>query len=377
MPIMINNFRSADRWLYLIVFLLSISCADLDKNSHHLIVSGKVKSTSSGSIFMEMLGPKGYEKIDSTTLNDDNSFSFQIPVGKAEVYRISFFGIQENQLILDTHNISLVADGNLTQGYFSASGSPEVEVMGKINEASLKHKMEESLLRQKYSNLNNQKDTAGLAAVRKEFIEKEHNFHESLKQSIGSLNGHLAAWLLLTEYFDIEQNLEFYNNQISLFKKTIPGSWQLNLLIKKYENVKKLAIGSIAPDFSLPDPDGNLIQLSSFRGKYVFLDFWASWCQPCRTENPELIKVYDKFREDHFEIVGVSFDKRRDYWLKAIEQDGLEWKHVSDLKYFDSEMIQLYNIVHVPTTILLDPQGKIIAKNIHSLELESILKERP
>lgn len=367
---------SMDKWLYLIIFLLSTSCTDLDNNRDHLIVSGKVKSTSSRYVFLEILTPEGYEKIDSTKLKEDNSFLFQIPTGKAEIYQINFYGIQKNQIILDTHNISIVADGNQTQGYFSVSGSPEIAVLNKVNETSSKYKMEESLLRQSYSNLNSKKDTTGLKALREEFRKKEYNFHEYLKQSVRSLNGHLAAWLILTEYFDIEQNLDFYADQINLFKKTIPDSWHLKLLVKKYENIKRLAIGSVAPDFSLPDPDGNLIQLSSFRGKYVFLDFWASWCQPCRMENPELIKVYDKYRVDGFEIIGVSFDKRRDYWLQAIEQDGLEWKHVSDLKYFDSEMIGLYNIVHVPTTILLDQQGKIIAKNIHSKELAIILEEK-
>jgi peroxiredoxin len=140
-------------------------------------------------------------------------------------------------------------------------------------------------------------------------------------------------------------------------------------------NERNLEIGATAADFSLPNPDGKLIQLSDFRGKYVFLDFWASWCQPCRRENPDLVKVYEKYQGDQFEILGVSFDRSREKWLKAIKMDGLEWVHVSDLKYFDSEMIQLYNITNVPMSFLLDREGKIIAKNIHADQLEQLLVE--
>jgi len=365
-----------EKALYIVLITLSISCSDLDKNDHGLIVSGEVKSTSPGYIFLEKLGPKGYEKKDSTKLNNDNSFLLRAPKGNTEVYRINFFGLQKNYIVLDSQDISVVADGDQMQGYFLAAGSPEVELMSKIYAASSSYTLEEIRFRKESLNLNNQKDTTGLADLRKDYLEKERSFYGYLKQSIDFLKGHMTAWLILTEHFDIEQNLNFYGEQLILFNSTIPGSWQLKQLKEKYQNIKKLAIGSVAADFSLPDVDGKLIQLSSFRGKYVFLDFWASWCQPCRVENPELVKVYDKFKGDHFEILGVSFDKKRENWLKAIEKDGLEWKHVSDLKYFDSEMIQLYNIVNVPTTILLDPEGKIIAKNIHSGELEEILEER-
>jgi peroxiredoxin len=143
----------------------------------------------------------------------------------------------------------------------------------------------------------------------------------------------------------------------------------------KSKNERKLEIGAIAANFSLPSQDGKLIQLSDFRGKYVFLDFWASWCLPCRASNPELVKVYEKFRGPNFEILGVSLDKKREAWTKAIKKDGLEWVHVSDLKYFDSEMIQLYNITNVPMTYLLDPEGTIIAQNIHVGQLEQLLVE--
>jgi len=141
------------------------------------------------------------------------------------------------------------------------------------------------------------------------------------------------------------------------------------------ESAQRLEIGSIAPDFSLPNPEGKVIHLSDFRGKYLFLDFWASWCLPCRKENPGFVNIYKQFRNQNFEILGISLDKKKDKWVKAVLSDELEWPQVSDLKYFDSEMVELYNIVNVPTTMLLDPEGKIIAKNLHPKDLEKLLEE--
>ncbi|MCK5279793.1 MAG: hypothetical protein KAK04_14665, partial [Cyclobacteriaceae bacterium] len=125
-----------------------------------------MKSASSGYIFLERLVPEGYEKVDSTRLNGDNSFSFQVSKGKTEVYRINFFGFQENIIVLDSQDISVEAVGNLMQGNFSATGSPEVEVLSKVYEVSSNYKLEENLSRQKFLNLKNQKDTTGLAALR-------------------------------------------------------------------------------------------------------------------------------------------------------------------------------------------------------------------
>ena len=141
------------------------------------------------------------------------------------------------------------------------------------------------------------------------------------------------------------------------------------------EGQKQLSIGSKAPDFTLPDPEGKMVSLTDFRGKYLFLDFWASWCLPCRKENPGFVKIYNQYRRQNFEILGIAFDKRKDKWIDAIKADGLEWPQVSDLKYFDSEMIELYGIVNVPTTMLLDPEGRIIAMDLHAIELEKLLGE--
>ena len=145
-------------------------------------------------------------------------------------------------------------------------------------------------------------------------------------------------------------------------------------LQKKIIPEKHINIGQVAPDIALADTNGNIIKLSSLRGKYVLIDFWASWCGPCRRENPNLVNVYNKYKDKGFEIYAVSLDRSRDGWINAIHKDNLTWFHVSDLKYWESEAAALYGVKGIPFTVLLDPEGKIMNKGIRSQELDLILE---
>jgi thiol-disulfide isomerase/thioredoxin len=133
----------------------------------------------------------------------------------------------------------------------------------------------------------------------------------------------------------------------------------------------------MAPDFTMNDPNDNPISLSSFRGKYVLIDFWASWCGPCRAENPTLVKAYEKYKGEKFEILGVSLDGEgaKEKWMKAIKDDGLTWPQISDLKYWKSEVVKLYGIQGIPLNFLIDPDGKIIGRSLRGAALEQKLSE--
>jgi len=133
------------------------------------------------------------------------------------------------------------------------------------------------------------------------------------------------------------------------------------------------AIGSDALDFTQSDEKGNPVSLSSLKGKYVLIDFWASWCKPCREENPNVVKAFDKFNAKNFTILGVSLDKDKEPWIKAIEKDKLKWTQVSDLQYWNNSAAVMYHVQGIPQNFLVDPNGKIVGKNLRGAELEARL----
>ncbi len=194
-----------------------------------------------------------------------------------------------------------------------------------------------------------------------------------VKQMIDE-NPSSPACIFFIDILDSKKDYAYYK-KLSDGLKPYAGTQLVHDFIQKTINIKKLEIGNEAPEIALKNPEGKVVKLSSLRGNYVLVDFWASWCRPCRRENPNNVKMYQKYHDKGFEIYGVSLDRDKNSWLKAIKDDNLTWTQVSDLKFWNSEGAKIYNVRSIPHTVLLDKEGKIIAKNLRGKSLEKKLAE--
>jgi peroxiredoxin len=183
-----------------------------------------------------------------------------------------------------------------------------------------------------------------------------------------------AAYILYREFSPVLDAGQLADNA-ALFDSTLHDLYFLTELETIIETKRSVEPGKLAPNFSGLTPEGSQVQLSDFRGRYLLLDFWASWCPPCRRENPNLVKTYRLFKDKGFEIFAVSLDRDRDDWVKAIQDDELSWIHVSDLKFWDCEPAKLYGIRGIPSNVLIGPDGIILANNLEGEGLINQLNE--
>lgn len=222
------------------------------------------------------------------------------------------------------------------------------------------------------------KDSAWLGTIRPIMEKTEKGYNADSRAFIEAHTNSYAAFVAFQQF---ELGYDFNpDTALTKFEK-FSASLRESALGKKYADIIKTGqrtnIGVIAQDFSQNDTTGKPVKLSDFRGKYVLVDFWASWCKPCRAENPNLLKAYNKYKDKHFTILGVSLDdeQTRRAWTGAVQKDGMPWTQVSDLKGFESAAAKLYGVTAIPSNFLIDPSGKIVARNLRGADLEKKLEE--
>lgn len=367
--------------------LFLFSCKQQNKKGFE--VSGVIRNAPDKMVYLQETPLGSGEQIitDSSNIGADGSFHLKGMAAEQSLFSLNFkterypFAFVINDAPIITVNADLKNQNDYEVKGSAASQSLKdfsLTASGKWTGLYLLGREMDSLKKSGSSD-------SVLMAVNTDGVAKLNELQEYVKGYIkNSSNPITCAWALGTysQIFSLDEYQGLLNGVVTRF----PGHKGIGTLKELNERQLALAkqkmqqddqvpqwIGKQAPDFSLPDADGKEISLNSFKGKYVLVDFWASWCLPCRQENPNVVQVYNKFKNKNFTILGVSLDREKDDWQNAIARDNLSWSQVSDLQEWNSIAVSTFNFTGIPFNVLVDPHGKIIAQSLRGPELESTL----
>lgn len=340
-----------------------------------VVLEGKVNHpVANEPVLLEEIGPAEVATIDTLRVAGDSTFRYELGGVEPGFYRINFYGRQYVNLILDDESLHVTADGDRPDGLAKVEGSTDTDHFNAVNEIMQNMQTQINDMNADYLKARADGDTETMSEIEQQYQQIEEQNSAKIKNKIKEMGTSLAVFYAVN-YLDAEQEFSFLKALADTFQVARPDSRYTQQFVEQVNSLSQLAVGMPAPDIALPNPEGDTVRLSSLRGKYVMIDFWAAWCKPCRMENPNVVRLYDQYKDKGFEIYGVSLDRTKDAWVEAIADDNLTWKQVSDLKYFNSEAAALYNINAIPATVLLDREGKIIAKNLRGQALEAKLAE--
>ena len=343
-----------------------------------ILISGTVGYPQSGVIQLEKIENNQAVPMDTILLDNNQAFSHRVEIEEPGYFRLNFYNKQQVVMILNEDDIKVTVDGNTQSGFVEVSGSSDHDLIKKVQEVmqSFQSSPEMMQLNTDFGEAKNKGDMGRMEELRSQYLDMERENKSKVADMVRNSTSLAVIDLLRSgSVLDADQFFDVYEDVARNMIEKYPTMSHAIEFKAKVDNMRKLAVGQIAPEIELPNPDGELVKLSSLRGKYVLLDFWAKWCRPCRLENPNVVKMYKKYNERGFEVFGVSLDRNRSDWLQAIEEDGLHWTQVSDLKYWNSAAAKLYNVTGIPFALLLDKEGKIIGKNLRGKALENKLEE--
>jgi peroxiredoxin len=369
-----------------------VSCKNKDYNFE---VTGEIHDAENQLVVLNEMTLENLVPIDSARIKNDGNFELKGFTDVAKFYSLQLEnGSSITLAITPGDEIEVTANAEKLEQSYEVEGSDDSKMIRQLVKRQFEAIQKISKLGKIYQDSieseNLMEIKAKLDSTYDRIMEEHKNYTVNfIKGNPGSLASLMALYHDLgprNYVMDPGTDLKYFVMVDSAMQELYPTSEavkSLHKLVIDYEEKqkqqalvdKRLGIGAVAPEIALPNPDGDTISLSSLRGNYVLLDFWASWCNPCREENPNLVKNYKKFSPKGFDIYQVSLDRNRDAWLKGIKTDNLNWTHVSDLKYWNSMVVPVYHIQGIPTNYLLDPGGKIVAKNLMGEELTAKLRE--
>jgi peroxiredoxin len=360
--------------------MLLASCSN-DKKNGSFELKGTFTNSNGEMIYLEKLTNTKQINVDSAVIDEKGNFEFSNYVPKIGFYRVKVDQRNFAMLVLDSSDkVTLTGDIKDLGNTYKVEGSAETKLFIEYNNLAKQRDIRLDSLNKAFQSLM---EASRMDAKRMDSLSKmfENPYNTIVNSSseilISKLKENLGMYssIMAIQSLEPDKYLEIYKQLDKGLALKYPNDANVKMFHTMVEKMSAVGIGQLAPDITLSNPEGKEITLSSLRGKVVLVDFWASWCGPCRKEMPNVVKAYAKFKSKGFEIYGVSLDQEKDRWLEAIAKDGMTWPQVSDLKQWQSEVVPLYSIQSIPYTILLDKEGKILAKNLRGEDLEKKLAE--